>query len=294
MGNDMSQMQQQWQCASLEERAAMFPLSKQSDDAMRHFLLKTHTFAKENPSLALTLIYLLMSLLGLLFQAALLWRFKLNVLPYLEISDFLLSALTNPEVVMMLSLMLLMIFVLLMVERQARLRNFKYAMTTEANFQRWWVPAPALWMSLLFIIYLVLAAWGNGKAYANNILAGVGTQLDISLIYPMQQKDKLMHLANASLISRTSSYLFVYHQQQVKILPHANIAAILPARQQNQKQQAELSKGIKAQAIPAQAPAIPSESPVSVQVLKPTDAANVPAHAAKPEQMPDAKVKKDQ
>lgn len=221
--------EEQWLATSTEQRAALFPLSHQSDVATNHLLGRCVQFAKENPSLALTLSYLAMSLLGLLFQSALLFRFGLNVLPYLEISDFLLAALTHPKVVAILSLMVLVVMAMISFERWCRRRIYSYAVSTESNFQRWWVPQPALWMSLLFLTYLIVAAWSNGDAYAKNIREGKGNKLEILLIYPLQQQQhKELTLKNATLISRTASYLFIYHDNKVKVLPHANIAALLP------------------------------------------------------------------
>lgn len=236
VSNETATMQavtlEQWQAASKAERAGLFPLSQQSDEATNQLCQRCVQFAKDNPSLALTLVYLAMSLMGLLFQTALLYRFGLNVLPYLEITDFLLSALTHPKVVVVLIFMLLIVAAFFSFERRFRRSNFKYAVSTESSFQRWWVPQPALWMSLLFLTYLIMAAWSNGNSFAKDIRAGKGNKLEIFLVYPMplkeQKQQKVQTLHHASLISRTASYLFVYHEDKVKVLPHANIAALLP------------------------------------------------------------------
>jgi|GEM_PF-3209684 len=245
----MSVTHEQWLAATKAERAAMFPLSQRSDETTSHLLKRCQQFASENPSLTLTLLYLAISLMGLLFQTTLLYRFGLNVLPYLEISDFLLAALTHPEVVMVLALMVSVFVTLLAFERHCRKKMFRYAQSTESSFQRWWIPQPTLWMPLMFISYLVMAAWSNGNKLAENIRIGEGNQLEILLIYPLPQKEqKVMTLQGASLISHTASYLFVYHDDRVKVLPHANVAAILPALHQDK--QAEVSTPVQTQ--PAQ------------------------------------------
>lgn len=221
---------EQWQAASNAERAAMFPLAQQSDEATNQMLQRCGQFAKENPSLALTLVYLAMSLMGLLFQVSLLSKFGLNVLPYLEISDFLLSALTHPEVVALLAFMLVVLVGLFSFERWCRRKILRYAISTEISFQRWWVPQPLLWMPLMFMSYLIMAAWSNGHKLAKNIRTGEGSKLEVLLVYPIQQNNdqKVLKLQSAQLISRTASYLFIYHDNKVKVLPHANVAALLP------------------------------------------------------------------
>ncbi|RVU35377.1 hypothetical protein EOE67_14470 [Rheinheimera riviphila] len=225
----MSVTHEQWLAATKAERAAMFPMSQHSDETTNQLLKRCQLFASENPSLTLTLLYLAISLMGLLFQTTLLYRFGLNVLPYLEISDFLLAALTHPEVVLALALMVSVFVVAIAFERHCRSRIFRYAQSTEKNFQRWWSPQPTLWMPLLLISYLVMAAWSNGNKLAKNIRADEGSKLEILLVYPMPQKEqKTLILQGASLISRTASYLFIYHENRVKVLPHSNVAALLP------------------------------------------------------------------
>ena len=91
------------------------------------------------------------------------------------------------------------------------------------------MPQPIVWMPALLLVYLILAAWSNGNEFAKNIRNGRGDQLDIMLIYPLDfAEQKMLQLRNASLISRTASYLFIFHQDRVKVLPHANVAALLP------------------------------------------------------------------
>ncbi|OBP16263.1 hypothetical protein A5320_02305 [Rheinheimera sp. SA_1] len=230
----MSVTQEEWLAASKAERAAMFPMSQHSDETTNQLLKRCQLFASENPSLTLTLLYLAISLMGLLFQTTLLYRFGLNVLPYLEISDFLLAALTHPEVVLALALMVSVFVAAIAFERHCRSKIFRYAQSTETSFQRWWAPQPTLWMPLLLISYLVMAAWSNGNKLAKNIRADKGSKLEILLVYPMPQKElKTSTLQGASLISRTASYLFIYHENRVKVLPHTNVAALLPDLQQD-------------------------------------------------------------
>ena len=224
-----AQLREKWLAASRTQRAELFPLSRQGDLAMHHLLHRVSRLIKENPSLSLTMLYLLMSLMGLLFQTFVLYRFGLNVLPYLEISDFLLSALTHPEVAAVLLFMVMFIVAVISLERWYRSKSLSYAVSTEASFARWWMPQPIVWMPALLLVYLILAAWSNGNEFAKNIRNGRGDQLDIMLIYPLDfAEQKMLQLRNASLISRTASYLFIFHQDRVKVLPHANVAALLP------------------------------------------------------------------
>ena len=51
---------------------------------------------RDNPGLALTLGYIMASLVGLLFSWSLLHRFGLNIMDYTEVTDFLTAALREP------------------------------------------------------------------------------------------------------------------------------------------------------------------------------------------------------
>jgi hypothetical protein len=58
---------------------------------------KIKGFFLDNPTLALTLLYLYVTAVGMLYSAVLYGRFGINIFDYSEIADFLLAAGKNPK-----------------------------------------------------------------------------------------------------------------------------------------------------------------------------------------------------
>lgn len=61
---------------------------------------KIKGFFLDNPTLALTLLYLYVTAVGMLYSAVLYRKFGINIFDYAEIADFLLAALKNPEAIL--------------------------------------------------------------------------------------------------------------------------------------------------------------------------------------------------
>ena len=61
---------------------------------------KIKGYLLDNPTLALTLLYLYVTAVGMLYAAVLYGRFGINIFDYSEIPDFLLAAFKNPIVLL--------------------------------------------------------------------------------------------------------------------------------------------------------------------------------------------------
>jgi len=62
---------------------------------------KIKGYLLDNPTLALTLLYLYVTAVGMLYAAVLYGRFGINIFDYSEIPDFLLAAFKNPIVLLL-------------------------------------------------------------------------------------------------------------------------------------------------------------------------------------------------
>ncbi|MDZ7868558.1 MAG: hypothetical protein U5L02_05020 [Rheinheimera sp.] len=87
------------------------------------------------PALLLTGSYLFCSLLGLIFVVSLFDKFDFAVLPYLEISDFLLAALSNPWTILQFVFWTLGVYLLLWLDRIARQRFRGYARLSDRFYK---------------------------------------------------------------------------------------------------------------------------------------------------------------
>lgn len=215
------------------------------DRQLDSVLQRISHYMLQQPALVLTLGYLFCSLLGLIFVVRLFHHFDFAVLPYLEISDFLLAALTHPLTLLQLVLWTGGIVLLFWLDRMVRRAWRWYGLFSERfyakpNYQKY---------NIIFVLlpplFFLQAAFTAADELALQLKAGQTPCYQISLIYPWQDNAKTLKFEQAQVIARTVSYLFIYHQQQIKVIPNANIAVLLPQPQpvsQQPKMSAVLTK----------------------------------------------------
>jgi hypothetical protein len=201
----------------------------QMDQQMDADLKTLSRFFLKHPSLAFTFGYLIASVMGLIFTISLLDEFQFNALPYLELTDFLLAAITHPMTVFALLLGVVFVIGFTWIDRRCRTKYPKYAAWID-NYYRSsiWLPN-WLAMSILAVGYIWVAGNVQVDTLGRDIKAHQTGYYQLSLIYPIQPGGKeIRQLNEVQIITRTVSYLWIYHQDQVKLIPHANVAALIP------------------------------------------------------------------
>jgi hypothetical protein len=237
----------------------------QMDQQMDADLKTVSRFFLKHPSLALTFGYLIASVMGLIFTISLLDEFQFNALPYLELTDFLLAAITHPMTVFALLIGVVCVVGSSWIDRRCRKKYPKYAVWIDRYYRSSiWLPN---WLSLS--ILAVAYIWIAGNVQVDKLSQDIKThqtgQFQLSLIYPIQPGGKeIRQLNEVQIITRTVSYLWIYHQDQVKLIPHANVAALIPVLDKNPDK--ELGKKPEAKA----------DKPVVVEKTKVKEPAAVP------------------
>lgn len=235
-------------------------------------------YAATQPGVVVSVSYLLCSLLGLLFLATLFHKFGFNVLPYLELSDYLLAALNQPSILLRFAACMLAFWLVIKLDRLAYARYPRYAEMSE----RYYLPQYMSWLVLLMALvplsFLAFTATAEAHASFKNIQAGRTTHYQLSLIYPVQDSSKTMKFEQAQLIARTVSYLFIWHEAQIKVVPNANIAALIPQETPNSNKASGPNQAPTNHMQPA-APDKPLATPSNSDTAVP-----VPANQATPTQ----------
>ena len=206
------------------------------------------------PALLLTGSYLFCSLLGLIFVVALFAKFDFAVLPYLEISDFLLAALSNPWTILQFILWTLGVVTLLWLDRAARQRFRSYARLSDRFYRPRYQRISLYMFATLPMVFLIDIALLEAISQSKALKAGTTPRFNLSLIYPVFDDNKTMQMEQIQIIARSVSYLFVYHQNQIKVIPHANVAGLFPlpaAKTDTSKAEPNKAKGEPAAANPA-------------------------------------------
>ena len=199
------------------------------DQRMDADLKRISQFFLKHPSLALTFGYLMASVMGMVFIVSLLAEFNFNALSYLELTDFLLAAITHPQVFVILLLGISGLVLTLVAERKLRQHFPGYESWVDKYYKsQMWLPNWLILCSALFL-YVFYAGQAKAPLLAEQLKKHSTEQYQLSLIYPIQPGGKeIRQLNEVQIITRTVSYLWIYHQDQVKLIPHANVAALIP------------------------------------------------------------------
>ncbi len=198
------------------------------DRQLDHLLARTGRYLMTQPALVLTASYLICSLLGLTFVMALFHKFDFAVLPYLEISDFLLIALSHPSTLLDVLLCLLGSVLLFWLDRLMRQTFRRYAVLTDRFYDAAYLKLTIVMLASIPVIFLLYYAVLEAAHISKAIQAGQTPHFQVDLVYPLQDTGKTQRFNDAQVLTRSSSYLFIWHQGQIKVIPHTNIAALLP------------------------------------------------------------------
>lgn len=233
-------------------------MDQQSDAELRNL----RRFFLKHPSLALTFGYLTASIMGLIFTISLLDKFQFNALPYLELSDFLLAAIAHPQTAIYLMTGICSVAFTVWIERLSRKKYPRYALWIDKYYRSSSFLPNWVWGLSAFVFYLVFFSSSDTPKISEAIKAHQTGQYQLSLIYPIHPGGKeIRQLNEVQIITRTVSYLWIYHQDQVKLIPHANVAALIPVldkkpdKQPDKKPEPNAEKPVVAQESVAREPA---------------------------------------
>jgi hypothetical protein len=195
------------------------------------------TLLQDNPGLVLTLCYVSISMLGMLFSWSLFSEFDVNIFNFTEASDFLLAALREPMTFVMAGTALLVTWSLISFGK-LEVRYFKrnpaknrfskyYAKSSQAINHH---PMARLAIFLLYC-YLFISLFGNWKA--DEIKAGNGKLIRVQLTEPIAGGSagelRGSVITEGILLGSTNKYLFLYDLKSgvMNAMPEENIVRVM-------------------------------------------------------------------
>lgn len=192
---------------------------------------------QQNPGLGITLIYLTISLIGLMFSWSLFSEFNINIFNFTEVSDFLLAALREPMTFILAgSAMLVTWLIDWLTMHEIRYWNIK---SPKSKFGKAYVksqklgrhPITRVFIFLLYS-YLFISIYGNWKA--KEIKAGEGQVIQVQLTEPVADGRGENQAGNnviieGILLGSTNKYLFLYNPESgiTSAMPEENIVRVL-------------------------------------------------------------------
>lgn len=237
----MDELKQTTDTTDLPAEVAATRYGQQMDQQTDAELRNLRRFFLKHPSLALTFGYLTASIMGLIFTISLLDKFQFNALPYLELSDFLLAAIAHPQTAIYLIIGICSAVLTIWFERLSRKKYPRYALWVDRYYRSSSFLPNWVWGLSAFVFYLVFFSSSDTPKLSEAIKTHQTGQYQLSLIYPIHPGGKeIRQLNEVQIITRTVSYLWIYHQDQVKLIPHANVAALIPVLKKETDKDADI------------------------------------------------------
>jgi hypothetical protein len=175
----------------------------------------------DDKAVLITIIYLVLSAIGMVFSFFFYNSFDINILDYSQTSDFLIAAFHDPISLVFVALTCLLIWALFKLDKWIRNKFPKYwaishkwgwfGLSTNANTYIWAY-------TLILVIYICEAALFYGMYNARNIKKGQGQRIEI--VY-REALTPTNHKSLPILLGTTGEFIFVYYDQekQAEVIP---------------------------------------------------------------------------
>lgn len=187
-------------------------------------LLSLKKFAWEHPAVLLTLGYLYLCLLGVIYLRSLLQQFSLNIMDFVETSDFLLAAFKNPGA---LSLLLYCVFYALLMGGLAYLEPHMGTRGSDPTWQFILRGTAALFL-VTGAVFSVLVPANEASNDACKIRLGQAQRVGVELTGSGNEQMQSCLDGQLFLVARTDKFAFFYDldQNYTHVIPIANILHI--------------------------------------------------------------------
>lgn len=179
-----------------------------------------------HPGLLLTTAYLIITAIGLVYDARLYAEFRINIAEYAETSDFLLAAARAPLIIVLSLLPIPLLIVVAWFDRWSRRRFPRYAALSRRSEAAMGGERRARLLSRgLFVgIYAVMFTMLYAERVAKDIKQGRGRRVEVELVDGTPGPGEL-----PVLLGTTAKFVFLYYPtvQRTHVLPSENIARIV-------------------------------------------------------------------
>lgn len=197
---------------------------------------KLFVFLYFQPGLVLSILYLVMSLSGLLYLFVLGREFGLEIVKYLELTDFLMTFIATPSIplaqlVAITPTFIAFYFSFKFVEKEKQKRVALTGWKSWLLTNRLFYKINPLVLVLFTTLFLppILYAGLFAKDEAQRIISSEGERYDLDLVNPViVNKKSILEIKELSVITETERFIFFYssNQKQSLIVTRDNIASM--------------------------------------------------------------------
>lgn len=180
---------------------------------------------REHPGLLLTAGYLILTIIGLLFELRFFEFFQVNILEYVETSDFLLAALRTPLVIVLSILPLFIVWLLIRSNVWLRRRFPRYGSWDRRMEQKYFGRSATrriIW-GFFIVMYADLFTRLYADRLADRVKAGHGREVRVELTSGAPFPSRTL------LLGTTSKFVFLYlpDAKRTHIVPIDNVSRLV-------------------------------------------------------------------
>jgi len=183
---------------------------------------------KQHPALALTLGYLFLTAVGMVYEFLFLRQFGLQIFDFADASDFLLVAFRQPLLLVFTLLSLLALVQIIRKHAKWMKKSERYRRLSDwFETKRWWWAVERFCYFGIVLGYFVAFCADYASWSAAAIRAGKGRRIEVELVSEANASGK-QAAAKYLLLGTTSRYLILFNQtsQQAEVLPVNNLARL--------------------------------------------------------------------
>jgi hypothetical protein len=187
-------------------------------------------FVREHTTLAITLGYVFLTIVGATFEFFLYLRFRVNVLQFAEPLDFVFAAIRHPLVILFAALPLAVLWLIEVVDVAIRRVFPAYGRSFERSERTNWYPTlRRMTYPVFVVIYFVYFTIQYSNYTADRLAAGHGRPVTVDLNAASGGDPKRLE---GILIGTTLRYVFVYQlaDSSTHVVPTESIVEMLVHR----------------------------------------------------------------
>lgn len=171
---------------------------------------------REHPGLLLTAGYLLLTAVGLGYELFFFYYFRINILEYVETSDFLLAALRTPLVIILALLPLPLAWLIARFSQWLR-RRYPRSGKLDTSAARWFS------RGLFILLYAIFFIQAYAERVTDRIKAGQGREVRAELTSGQTFPSRTL------LLGTTSKFVFLYlpAEKKTHVIPIESLARLV-------------------------------------------------------------------
>ena len=190
---------------------------------MKENILETiSNFLKKDFNSSLSVGYLSLVFVGMLFQGALYALFGINIVQYSDISDFLLAPFRNPTIILFTIFTIIFIYFFTIFDNwidksYPRFYVLLLMGVDRTKYKNWYIDKGVL---LVFLVYVCLAATFYGSLGYKTIKNTTNSRTQLTF-----KDNKFVPSDTLIYIGKTNAYVFLYNRtkKQTDVVPIADV-----------------------------------------------------------------------